>query len=68
MELDRRHFLKGAFATGAVAAAGVALAGCSPSESGEKPESGTTKGGTPYPEGLQASDFESSPVELDPHY
>lgn len=66
MELDRRHFLKGAFATGAVAAAGVALAGCSPSESGEKPESGATEGGTPYPEGLQASDFESSPVELDP--
>ncbi len=66
MELDRRHFLKGAFATGAVAAAGAALAGCAPSAAGEKPESGVTEAGTPYPERLQASDFEDSPVELDP--
>lgn len=66
MELDRRHFLKGAFATGAVAAAGAALAGCAPSAAGEKPESGVPEAGTPYPERLQASDFEDSPVELDP--
>ena len=33
MELDRRNFLKGAFATGAVAAAGAALTSCSPASS-----------------------------------
>lgn len=35
MELNRRNFLKGAFATGAVVAGGTALASCSPSGSTE---------------------------------
>lgn len=38
MKLDRRNFLKGAFATGAVVAGGAALASCSPS--------GSTEGGS----------------------
>lgn len=48
MEMNRRNFLKGAFAAGAVTAAGAALAGCSPaapaaSESGSAaPEATTT--------------------------
>lgn len=52
MELDRRHFLKGAFATGAVAAAGVALAGCSPSESGEKTRVGHYRRRYSVPRGI----------------
>lgn len=65
MELNRRNFLKGAFATGALAATGAALAACTPGT--EKGSAGTaTEGGTAYPDGLIASDFEDSPVELDP--
>lgn len=65
MELNRRNFLKGAFATGALAATGAALAACTPGA--EEGSAGTsTEGGTAYPDGLIASDFEDSPVELDP--
>lgn len=53
MELDRRNFLKGAFATGAVVAGGAALASCSPSgstengSSAEAPSTGNAVSGSP---------------------
>lgn len=59
MELNRRDFLKGAFATGIVAT-GAGLAGCAPSA----PDSPAQTDEAAYPAGLQASDFEESPVEL----
>ena len=61
MELNRRDFLKGAFATGIVAT-GAGLAGCAPSA----PDSPAQTDEAAYPAGLQASDFEESPVELAP--
>ena len=61
MELNRRDFLKGAFATGIVAT-GAGLAGCAPST----PDSPAQTDEAAYPAGLQASDFEESPVELAP--
>lgn len=64
MELNRRDFLKGALAMGAAGAAGAGLAGCAPS-GGENPKTAET-GGIEYPAGLQASDFEDSPVEIEP--
>lgn len=65
MELDRRNFLKGAFVTGALAASGAALAACSPAQQGTG-DVATTEAGTAFPDGLIASDFDDSPVELDP--
>lgn len=49
---------------GAAGAAGAGLAGCAPS-GGENPKTAET-GGIEYPAGLQASDFEDSPVEIEP--
>ena len=61
MELNRRDFLKGALATGIVAT-GAGLAGCAPAASDAKVEEAASS----FPEGLQASDFEESPVIVEP--
>ncbi|WP_281655331.1 FAD-dependent oxidoreductase [Eggerthella sinensis] len=62
MELNRRDFLKGALATGIVAT-GAGLAGCAPAEAGGTADAAAASA---YPAGLQASDFEESPVVIDP--
>lgn len=72
MELDRRDFLKGTVATSAAVVAGLSATGVALADEAEEEaeeevedtEEAATE--TEYPDGLIASDFDESPVVIDP--